>query len=281
MFAPLLPATGLVGFRLLEQTQAAQREIFDRQPEIARDTDYFRETISTVQSAQDLVEDRRLLRVALGAFGLDDEIDKRAFIRRILEEGTEADDAFANRFVDPRYQRLAEAFGFGNSSGPQTDRVGFAGEIISAFTERQFEISVGDQNDAFRLALNFRREIARYAGGSDPDGAGWFSVMGDPPVRRVFESAFGLSSSFGQLDIERQRADLRSLNDRLFGDTSLAVFEDASLVDRIVERFLVREDALSGPSPSTPGFTALRLLTSGSTGLGDLGIQNIVLSQNL
>ncbi|MEM9370573.1 MAG: flagellar protein, partial [Pseudomonadota bacterium] len=90
MFAPILPATGLVGFKLLEQTQTVQREIFDRQPEIARDTDYFRETIATVQSAGALVEDRRLLRVALGAFGLDEEIDKRAFIRKILEEGTEA-----------------------------------------------------------------------------------------------------------------------------------------------------------------------------------------------
>lgn len=279
MFAPLLPATGLVGFKLLEQTQSVQREIFDRQPEIARDTDYFRETIATVQSAGALVEDRRLLRVALGAFGLDEEIDKRAFIRKILEEGTEAEDAFANRFVDPRYQRLAETFGFGNASGSQTGQVGFAQGIVSAFIERQFEISVGDQNDAYRLALNFRREIARYASSDDPDGSAWFSVMGDLPVRRVFEGAFGLDASFGQLEVDRQRSDLRSLNDRTFGDTSLAVFQDTTQVDRIIDRFLVRDAALNGPSPSTPGFTALRLLTGGSSGFGDFGAQNIVLSQ--
>lgn len=278
MFAPLLPASGVVGFKILEQTELAQRQVFDRQPEIAREVAYFRDTIATVETAEDLVGDRRLLRVALGAFGLDDEINKQAFIRRILEDGTERDDAFANRLVDPRYQRLAETFGFGNLVGAQTGRIGFADQIVSAYSERQFEISVGEQDDSLRLALNFRREIAQYANSSDPDGTAWFSVMGDLPVRRVFEGALGLSSSFGQLELERQRSDLRALNDRVFGDTSLAVFQDPEQVNRIIERFLVRETALNGPSPSTPGFTALSLLSGGSAGFGDFGIQNIVLS---
>lgn len=278
MFVPLLPSTGVVGFKLLESTEPVQRSIFERQPEIARETAYFRDNITLVTSAADLVADRRLLQVALGAFGLDEEVDKQAFVRRILEEGTESDDAFANRLVDPRFQRLAEAFGFGNLTGSQTGAIGFADTIVSAYQDRQFEISVGEQDESLRLALNFRREISQYASASDPDGVAWFSVMGDLPVRRVFEGAFGLSSSFGQLDIDRQRDELRSLNDRTFGSTSLEIFQDEENVDRVIERFLVREAALSGPSPTTPGFTALTLLTSSSSGLGEFGIQNIVLS---
>ena len=111
-FAPIIPTTGLAGFRLLVATEATQRAVFDRQPEIQRDVDYFTEKIGEVKTAADLVADRRLLRVALGAFGMDEEIDKRAFLRKILEEGTEDNDAFANRFVDPRYKKLANAFGF-------------------------------------------------------------------------------------------------------------------------------------------------------------------------
>ena len=42
-----------------------------------------------MKSAADLVADRRLLKVALGAFGLEGEIDKKAFIRKVLEEGTD------------------------------------------------------------------------------------------------------------------------------------------------------------------------------------------------
>ncbi len=47
---------------------------------------YFEANIGKVETAADLVGDRRLLKVALGAFGMDGEIDKRAFLRKVLEE---------------------------------------------------------------------------------------------------------------------------------------------------------------------------------------------------
>lgn len=277
-FAPLLPASGIVGFRLLSATEDAQRAVFDRQPEIARDVAYFAEKIGEVASAEDLVADRRLLRVALGAFGMDDEIDKRAFLRKILEDGSEAKDALANRLVDPRYAKFARSFGFGDALGARTALPGFAGEITAAYRERQFEIAVGEQDDALRLALNFRREIKAYAASPDPDGAAWFSVMGDLPVRKVFEGAFGLPDSFGQLDIDRQRDDLRALNDKTFGTRSLAVFADDEAVETAISRFLARRAAENGPDASTPGFAALTLLQNASTGFGQTGLQNLVLS---
>ncbi|MEM7546452.1 MAG: DUF1217 domain-containing protein [Pseudomonadota bacterium] len=276
-FAPILPLGGVAGFRLLEATETAQRATFERQPIIARDVTYFLEKISEVRTADDLVNDRRLLRVALGAFGLDEEIDKKAFIKKIVAEGTESDEAFANRFVDPRYGRFADAFGFGNIGGARTGLTGFAQSITSAYTERQFEIAVGEGDETMRLALNFRREIREYAAASDPSGTAWFSVMGDVPVRRVFEGAFGLPESFGQLDIDRQRDELRSFNNRTFGSESLDIFSDETKVDEVIGRFLARAAAEAGPSAGTPGFTALSLL-NGSGGIGSAGLANILLS---
>ncbi|MEM7508253.1 MAG: DUF1217 domain-containing protein [Pseudomonadota bacterium] len=276
MFAPLLPATGVVGFRLLEQTEATQRAVFERQPEIAREIAYFKENIGAALTPEDLINDRRLLQVALGAFGLDEEIDKRAFLQKMLAEGTDDPDSFANRFVDPRYQAFVEAFGYGNALGARVFLPGFANEISDAYKERQFEIAVGDQNNSLRLALNFRREIEQYANASDPDGTAWLSVLGDRPVRSVFEGAFGLGQSFGQLDVDRQRDELREFNDRTFGSTSLEIFRDPAEVDRVITRYLAREAAASGPSPTTPGFTALTLLNNASGGLGAASIQNIL-----
>lgn len=277
-FTPIVPLTGVAGFRLLEATEAGQRATFERQPEVARDVAYFTENIRSVQSAEDLVSDRRLLRVALGAFGLDEEIDKRAFMQKILAEGTQDDEAFANRFVDPRYSEIADAFGFGNLGGSRTDLPGFAQSITSAYTERQFEIAVGNQDESLRLALNFRREIREYAQSGDPSGTAWFSVMGDVPVRTVFEGAFGLdSTSFGQLDIDRQRDELRSQNSKTFGSDSLDIFNDEEQVDAIIGRYLARSAAEAGPSAGTPGFTALSLL-NGSGGFGATSFANILLS---
>ena len=278
-FAPILPAEGIVGFRLLEQTEAAQRTIFDRQPQITRDVQYFRENIASVATAQDLVSDRQLLRVALGAFGLDEQINSGAFLRKILEDGTDDPLSLANRLVDTRFQRFAETFGFGNSGGAQTAEIGFAEQITTAFTDRQFEIAVGEQDNSLRLALNFRREIAEYANASDPVDTAFFQIIGDLPVRTVLEGALGLDTqSFGQLDIDRQQGILKDLTRREFGAASAAVFQDSEVVTRVIERFLARQQALNGPSASTPGFTALSLLSANTGGLGSVGIQNIVLS---
>ena len=277
-FTPIIPASGVIGLRLLSQTQETQRAVFDQQPQLARDVDYFTEKIAEVRTAEDLVGDRRLLRIALGAFGLDDEIDKGAFIRKILEEGSEDQDAFANRLVDPRYVNFTRALGFGDLLGARTGDVGFAAEITSAYKERQFELAVGEQDSSLRLALNFRREIATYANASDPENTAWFSAMGDLPVRTVFEGAFGLSSSFGQLDIDRQRDELQDLNNKFFGSKSLAVFQDSAEVETLINRFLVRRSIEEGPSPTTNGFTALTLLSNAANGVGSTGIQNIILS---
>lgn len=277
-FTPIIPASGVVGLRLLTQTQETQRTIFDQQPQMARDVAYFTEKIADVRTAEDLVGDRRLLRVALGAFGLDDEIDKGAFVHKILEEGSEDRDAFANRLVDPRYVNFTRALGFGDILGARTGDVGFASEITSAYKERQFELAVGEQDSSLRLALNFRREIATYANAADPEGTAWFSAMGDLPVRTVFEGAFGLSSSFSQLDIDRQRDELKDLNNKFFGSKSLDVFNDSAEVENLINRFLIRRSIEEGPSPSTSGFTALTLLTNAANGIGSIGIQNIILS---
>src|SRR5690606_39015084 len=88
-FQPTIPMGGLAGWRFLERTAAAQRAAFERGPELARDIAYFQERIAAVGSAEELVADRRLLKVALGAFGLEDEIDKKAFVRKVLEGGTD------------------------------------------------------------------------------------------------------------------------------------------------------------------------------------------------
>jgi hypothetical protein len=274
-FSPVIPLGGVPGWALLQRVEADQRAVFDRRPDVARLTAAFEAKIASVESAADLVADRQLLRVALGAFGLEEEIDKRAFVRRALESDPADPRSFANRLVDGRYKRLAEAFGFGALTGPETKRPGFANRIVAAFRERAFEVAVGESDQSMRLALNARRELANYATGRDPDNAGWFAVLGDRPVRAVVEKALGLQESFGQLDIDRQKDEIRSKVRNAFGDSSLAVFSDPEALDTLIRRFLVREALASGPTAATRGSAALQLL---SGGLGAGGAQNLVLS---
>lgn len=283
-FTPLLPSNGILGFRLLEQTEDTQRAVFDRQPEIEREVQYFLDNIGSVETADDLVSDRRLRVVAVEAFGLDERVDGIAFLRKMLEEGTDDTGSLANRLSDPRFERFVDAFGFGNAGGSRIGEPGFANEIVSAFKERRFERAVGEQDNSLRLALNFRREIQRFANSESADSTAFIQVLGDQPVRKVLESVFGLGESFGQLDIDRQRDEFRDFTNRIFGSPSLAVFQDPAQVDKAITRYLARESALNGPSPTTPGFSALTLLNQGNpafgntAGVGSQAIQNILLS---
>ena len=87
-FAPVLPATGLIGWNILSRTIDDQKEAFSNSGEIEREVANFRENFSKIGSAEDLVNDRSMLKVALGAFGLQDDLDNKFFIQKIIEEGT-------------------------------------------------------------------------------------------------------------------------------------------------------------------------------------------------
>ncbi|MSU91793.1 DUF1217 domain-containing protein [Rhodobacteraceae bacterium 2CG4] len=273
MYQPVVPLSGVAGWRFLERTEAAQRQAFEGSARIQRDAAYFQERIADVSSARDLVADRRMLAVALGAFGLDDDLYKTAFLERMLSEGTDDPQSLANKFVDPRYTAFSKAFGFGDLGGPHVARAGFGQDIVARYKERQFEIAVGNSDESMRLAMTFRREIAGLAAAASDgaNGTQWYRIMGSNPLRSVVEAAFGLPARFAGLDVDRQREMLEDKTSRMFGTSSVAAFREPEAVDKIISRFLVRRQAEAGPTAGTPGAAALTLLQSaGSTGLTNL-----------
>ncbi|MBE0455475.1 DUF1217 domain-containing protein [Roseovarius autotrophicus] len=261
-FSPIIPVGGLVGLTLLNRTLARQTELFNQSPTLRRDTEYFEQNIAAVQTVEDLVSDRRLLRVALGAFGLQDDIDSRAFIGAILKQGTEAPDALANRLADDRYRRFSDAFGFSGSAPPRTGEEGFAASILDKFRRREFETAVGLQDESLRLALNAERELAELALDEGSDNALWFRILGTPPLRRVFEVALGLPRGFGQLDIDRQLEEFKSRSGRQFGAASPKDFAQIDIREALSRQFLLREQLSSVGFQSSQAI-ALSLLQNG------------------
>ncbi len=261
MFTPVVPLGGLPGWTLLSRTIERQTTLFNAAPALQRDTDHFLQSIAGTESADDLVSDRRLLRVALGAFGLQDDIDSRAFVRAIIEQGTGSREALANRLADDRYRAFADAFGFlsGGRSGPPPP--GFAERIVDQFRRREFEAAVGEQDGALRLALNADRELAALAAEDGSDNALWFRILGTPPLRQTFEVALGLPQSFAQLDLDRQLVELRSVASRRLDIGSPRDLADDSLREGFIRQFLLR-DQIAGFAASSSQTIALTLLQS-------------------
>lgn len=260
-FQPIIPSGGLGGWVFLNATMDAQRKAFDAGPRISGDTAYFESRIGNIRSAEELVDDRRLLRVALGAFGLQDDIDSRFLIRKVLEGGTADRDALANRLTDERYKDLADAFGFGAPGGAKTQTPDFGRDITDLFRRRSFENAVGDSDQSLRLALNAERELAVLASNTGRGDTGWLRIMGTPPLRTVFETALGLPDGFAQLDLDRQLDEFkRRAADRL-GITDLQQLLDQGVRDKLVERFLL-QDQIRGVTVQSSSAIALTMLQS-------------------
>ncbi len=282
MFTPAIPITGYLGWRVFQNSADRQFEIFQKSPEVIRNMEHFRENISEATTAEKLVNDRKLLTVALGAFGLEEEINKKAFIRKILEEGTDASDSFANRLADPRWRQFAKAFGYGNFTGANVGVPSFREKTANDYLERAFEVSVGEVDQNMRLAMNFRREIAAIANGANVEENGWFQIMGQKPLRTVMEGALGLPASIGSADIDQQKELFERKAEQIFGGKSPAVFKDPLQVEAALRRFFIQSEIQNGPTASTPGAGALSLLTGqGSGGLSPNSIVNLFLSNTL
>jgi hypothetical protein len=259
-FVPFVPFGGVGGWNFLERTRARQEAAFQTSPVIARRTADFAERIGQVKSAEQLVGDRRLLEVALGAFGLDDDIRNRFFIRKVLEEGSSSPSALANRLTDKRYLALAETFGFGDRPGGNVGRAGFAADVIARYRERQFESAVGRSNPDMRLAVSLQREVREIADRRLTNDGMWFTAMASPPLRKVFERALGLPPQVGVLDIDRQ---LSLFKERAAARLGTSAFSELSRTDgqeRLRQAFLL-SPGTSGSSSTARGAGALALLS--------------------
>jgi len=258
-FRPVLPASGLVGWQFLQRTLPAQQDSYASAPALRRDTSHFEARIAEIDSARDLVADRRLLRVALGAFGLQDDLDNRFFIRKVLEQGATGRDALANRLTDTRYREMASAFGFGGDGSPATRTPGFGATIAARYRRQQFQRAVGEQDADMRLAMNATRELPRIAQSEGSETTRWLRIMGNPPLRAVVEAALGLPKSFAQLDLDKQIETLRDGARERLGISDIADLVDPAIRDRVIRAFWVRKQ-IEGLQTTTPGNVALSLL---------------------
>lgn len=236
-FQPVLPMTGLAGWSFLNRTIERQQETFSQSVPVRRVTDHFRANIDKATSAEALVNDRHLLQVALGAFGLDDDINARAFIRKVLEQGTRSPEALSSRLSDKRYARLAEAFGYGDP-GPQLDLSEFVDEI--ALRHGLPPPAVGKQDNEARLALGLQSALGDLLADTQSNRSRWSAIMDDPHLRKVFEVALELPQGLEKFDSEMQFEILTTSALATFGTEDLADFAQADLVEELAGRFVDR-----------------------------------------
>lgn len=262
-FQPIVPLSGLGGWEFLNRTRARQEASFNAAPQMQRDVTYFTEKFQDIESADQLVSDRRMLRVALGAFGLQDDLDNRAFIRQIIEGGTDDRRALANRLADKRYLSFASALGHMAKTdpvAPKPDLSELSESLAAAYQGRAFEISVGEQDQNMRLALSLQRELPQLAESYSTEASRWFAALGNPPLRQILETGLGLPKEFGMLDIDSQLIRMQSAMRNRFGTSDLLDMAEPENLKKLTHRFLIMAQIKQVQSEMSVNNTALVLL---------------------
>lgn len=253
-FQPLIGAGGYSGWRLLTRTLETQKAMVARDPGIARDNARVHEKLPKVGTSDDLLSDFRLLKTALSAFGLEADLGKKAFIRKVLDSDTQDSKSFANRLSDKRYRAMAEAFGF--AAGTKRSAT-LAQDIAERHVSAELERRIGTVDGNLRLALNASRELSALGKSAAGDNARWYSILGSLPLRKVFEGALGLGTAFGKLPIDRQLDELKARTAKLTGSDSTSSFAEPATVEKIIQRFLLRAAAAT---PAQSSYNAALML---------------------
>ncbi len=272
-FTPAIPLSGLTGWRMLEATYDRQLQAYSSSGQIQNDKTYLQGKLSSPISVEDFVDDPRLRRITMTAFGLGGEEWKRGFIQKVLTEAEQPSSDFLTRLNNNEYNNYADAFtpSDGIISLTETEVL----EISAKFETAAFASAVGEINNDMRLSLNYRDGIAAIA---DASAAGVtnetiaYRILGNRPIRSVFETALNLSSDIAKLDVERQAVIFEEAIQSRFGISDLSQLSSPENIDRVVRSYHTMQ-SMNNPSLSTgPGSIALSLLTGG---LGEQSSANL------
>lgn len=211
-------------------------KLVNSQPQVKANVDYYKANADKVKSVDDLMKDRRLLSVALGAYGLESQVNSKALLRKLLSEDPTASTSLAQRMADPRYRAFATAFAsLREDGGAAIGKTASIDAVVGAYQQTQYEKAVGRNDTSARQALYFAR-VAPKATESI------YQVLNDTTLGAVVREAYGLPKETAALDAKQQ---VRQLEAKGFDYTKLS---DPKYVDTLINRFLASKDASEAPS---------------------------------
>ncbi len=234
--------TTYTSYKLITADLQTSLKRVSEQPDVKRETEYYLAKIGSVKSVDEFFADDRLYNYAMKAHGLEDMAYAKAFMRKVLTEGVDDKEAFANQLSDTRYKELAESLNFARHGELATTFERAQKGVVDKYTRQTLEVSAGEDNTGVRLALYFERMASSITSG--------YSIIADDALAQVVRTALQLPAEFAATDIDRQAEFYEQTFD-------LEDFKDTSKVGKLLERFTSMWE-LENPSGSYDPLTAFQ-----------------------
>lgn len=248
-------ASTFTDFRIISSNLPRSIERVKSEPVVSRETEYYLENISNVDTVDEFMADTRLLNYALKAHGLEEMSYAKAFIRKALTEGIQKDDAFANQLADGRYEQFVGTFNFEQHGDNATIFTKAQQGTVDKYLRQTLEEEAGQDNTGVRLALYFERQA--------PDLESYYSILADGALGQVVRTALGLPAELAATNIDKQVEIFKNRFD-------LEDFQDPEKLSRFLDRFTALWE-LENPSVGVSNITTL------FSNFGGSGISNDLL----
>lgn len=165
-------------------------------PQVARESEHYLARIEEVKSIDDFLADDRVFAYAMKAFGLEDMTYAKAFMRKVLAEGIDKADSFANSLSDTRYREFAETFNFLRYGETTTIFDRTRQGTVDRYVRQTLEEDAGAQNEGVRLALYFERKASTITSA--------YGILADAALLKVVQTALGIPAAASAMDLDRQ-----------------------------------------------------------------------------
>ncbi len=121
------------------------------------------------------------------------------------------------------------------TGGPNVTNSKFISTVVAMYTQAQFQSVVGNSSNTLREALYAQQQL--------PGITNWYSVMADPPLASVVQTALGLPADFGKLNVDQQNAVLQS-------KMPVADLQNPAKVSNLLNKFVAISDEQSSDAVS-------------------------------
>lgn len=252
----------LTNYQIVSRDLARSISAVKAQPQVKRETEYYLSKIGTVKSIEEFTGDRRLFAYAMKAHGLEDMTYAKAMMVKVLKEGRDGTDAFANKLADRRYVEFAETFDFKRHGALATTFTKAQQGLVDKYLRQTLEENAGANNEGVRLSLYFQRKAASVSSVTE--------LLGDRALAAVTRTALGMPQSTALMDIDKQIALIEAKLD-------VKDFADPAKLSKFISRFTVLYD-IENPAQNQSGGIGLLFDQSAAAGISGnlmLAIQNL------
>lgn len=212
------------GWAMLQKNAAAVEKAYAAEGSAATDIKYFKSVASKITSPEALLKDYRALKFVATAYGLANQVDQTAILRKLITQDPKDPSSLAQRLSDNSYRDFANALSVW--APPPFVTATRVDKLVENYKQRSFETSIGKDSVPLQEAAYFKRNALGLTKLSQ--------IMADKPMLEVVRIALGIPESLKGLNYDRQVAILKPR-------VNMAELSTPAGVAKFIDKFLAMD----------------------------------------